>query len=87
METIMTEALKIFLESLRKQSFSVILTLAGVLALGWWNLRERSECQSSIAALEIEMDSCTSQRHALAVEVARLRERVNVLASASARKK
>jgi len=55
--------------------------------LGWWNVRERSECQASIAALEIEMDSCTSQRLAMAIEVARLRERVNVLASAPVRKK
>jgi len=87
METIMSQATTVFFEGLRKQSFSVVLTLAGLVALGWWNVRERSECQASIAALEIEMDSCTSQRLAMAIEVARLRERVNVLASAPVRKK
>jgi hypothetical protein len=87
METLMQQATQVFFDGLRKQSFSVVLTLAGLVALGWWNLRERSECQSSIAALEIEMDSCTSQRLSMAIEVARLRERVNVLAEKSVRKR
>ena len=38
----MAKATEIFLDGLRKQSFSVILTLAGLAALGWWNLRERA---------------------------------------------
>jgi hypothetical protein len=87
METIMTEAIKIFLESLKRQSFSVILTLAGILALGWWNLRLESNCQSDIAALQIKADSCAAQRVILSMEVARLRERINVLAETSVRKK
>lgn len=83
----MQQATTVFLEGLRKQSFSVVLTLAGLIALGWWNLSERKACQGAITALEIEMDSCAAHRLLLSVEVARLRERVNVLASVPARKK
>lgn len=86
METLMQEAIKIFLESLRKQSFSVVLTLAGLVCLGWWNVEQKGECDTAIAGLQIQVDSCRSRREALLVEVSALRERVNVLA-ASARKK
>ena len=83
----MSQAASIFLDALRKQSFSVILTLAGLVALGWWNLEQKSDCESAIAKLDIEMDSCAAHRQALSVEVARLRERINVLASAPVRKR
>lgn len=78
----MAKATEIFLDGLRKQSFSVILTLAGLAALAWWNLRERADCQASISALEIEMDSCAAKREAMSIEVARLREKLDLLASA-----
>lgn len=83
----MNQAMLVFLDGLRRQSFSVVLTLAGLLALGWWNLIERRSCQNAITALEIEMDSCSAHRLLLSVEVGRLRERVNLLSSVPARKK
>lgn len=87
METLMTKATEIFLDGLRKQSFSVVLTLAGLGVLGWWNLRQKSECDTAIAGMKMEMDSCSARREILSIEVARLRERVNVLAELSVRKK
>lgn len=83
----MAKATEIFLDGLRKQSFSVVLTLAGLIGLGWWNMRERADCQASISALEIEMDSCAAKREAMSIEVARLREKINVLASVEPRRK
>lgn len=75
----MSKAVEIFLDGLRKQSFSVILSLGGLFCLGWWSFREKTSCETAIASLQISMDSCAASRERLAIKVARLEEKIQAL--------
>lgn len=78
----MTEATKIFLGSLKNQSFSVILTLVGLVALTWWHMRYEEKMDGVVSSLTEQVRTCDTERTALAIEVARLTEKFNALASA-----
>ena len=70
----------IFLSSLRKQSFSLILTVMGLAGLGWWNLDYKREMNAKVAGLENSVSQCNEKRMELAAEAAALRQQVNYLA-------
>lgn len=86
----MGELLKILLEAVRKQAFSVILLLSACCGLVWLSLAQRSEwkaalevteskCRDDLEAMSARLDMCEEQRNGLAVEVAVLRVEVNAM--------
>lgn len=75
----MPELVKIFLDALRKQSFSLILTVIGLGGLAWWNVEYKREMSAIVTALDAQVKVCSEKREALAVEAAALREKVNIL--------
>lgn len=83
----MSQATALFLDGLRKQSFSVILTVAGLVGLGWWNLHREGKFEQQIEELRTEIKTCQSQKEMLLAEVSRLDERVKQIASAPVRKR
>jgi cell division protein FtsB len=88
MEPIMQQAANVFLEGLRKQSFSVILTLAGLCGLGWWSVDQQRGCSEQIEGLREEIRDCQERREALVAQVSELRVKVDILSEfKEARKK
>ena len=69
----------IFLSSLRKQSFSLILTVMGLAGLGWWNLDYKREMNAKVAGLENSVSQCNEKRMELSAEAAALRQQVDYL--------
>ena len=59
---------KIFLDALRKQSFSLILTVIGLGGLAWWNVEYKREMSAIVTALDAQVKVCSEKREALAVE-------------------
>lgn len=88
----MGELLKILLEAVRKQAFSVILLLSACGGLIWFSLDQReglraaivateTKCREDLAAMSARLDLCEEQRNRLTVEVAVLRVEVNALSA------
>ena len=83
---VMNELMKVFVEALRKQAFSVLLLLGCCGALTYALRETRKECRehtvaynASMAALSREIKVCTEAREALGVEVAALKVRLDLL--------
>lgn len=82
---IMTEFFRFFLDSLRKQPFQVILLLIACFVL-WSMLQEvkreavetQKQLEGKIAAINTDVRECITQKELLSVELATLRERVNM---------
>lgn len=77
----------IFLRALEKQPFSLIFSVAGLVAMGWWNLamedaaQERQrQTQEQVAALTRSIQDCNEARTQLSVRVAVLETRAEVAA-------
>lgn len=85
---IMTEFFRFFLDSLRKQPFQVVLLLIACVVL-WSMLQEvkhqaletKTQLEGKIAQVNTEVRECISQKELLSVELATLRERVNLYLS------
>jgi len=90
---IMTEFFRFFLDSLRKQPFQVVLLLiaCGVL---WSMLQDvkhealetKTALEGKIAQVNNEVRECITQKELLSVELATLRERVNLYLSSPKRR-
>jgi hypothetical protein len=91
---VMTEFLKVILESLRKQPFQVMLLLVACFFL-WSMLQEvkreaietKTALEGKIAQVNTEVRECITQKELLSVELATLRERVNMYLSGAPKRR
>lgn len=85
---VMNEFLKVFIEALRRQAFSVLILIAGVVYLQFELRESRQSCAKEndavrhyyagmVESLRTEIGDCRKERENLAVEVAILKERIN----------
>lgn len=90
---IMTEFFRFFLDSLRKQPFQVVLLLIACVVL-WSMLQDvkhealetKTQLEGKIAQVNTEVRECITQKEILSVELATLRERVNLYLSSPKRR-
>lgn len=89
----MTEFFRFFLDSLRKQPFQVVLLLIACVVL-WSMLQDvkhealetKTQLEGKIDQVNAEVRECITQKEILSVELATLRERVNLYLSSPKRR-